>query len=181
MSRIGTRAIKLSDKITFEQLNGHVVVKGPLGQLEQDLPHGIKVNLTEGKLEVTRANDQIQTKAYHGLVRSLLNNMVKGVTEGYIRKLEMVGTGYRVRKQGAGIVLSVGFSHPVEFQAPEGIKFDTEGDTVIVISGIDKQKVGHIAAKIRDVRPPEPYKGKGIRYQGEIIRRKAGKATKAGA
>lgn len=180
MSRIGLTPIIIEDalKVTINLPN--VSVKGPKGELSLVVPAGIKVTEEAKQLLVTRLNDELQTKANHGLIRSLLNNMCIGVTKGFVKKLEMIGTGYRAKKQGTGLSISAGHSHPVEFKAPTGITLDLESETIIIVSGIDKQLVGETSAKIRGIRKPEPYKGKGIRYQGEQVRRKAGKATKAG-
>lgn len=181
MSRIGLTPIKVSSNVTVTIEPTKVVVKGPKGELSVTIPAGIKIAVADGEIKVTRNNDALQTKANHGLARSLVNNMVVGVTTGYVKKLEMVGTGYRAKKEGTGLSILAGYSHPIVFPAPNGITMEVEGETVMVISGIDKQLVGETAAKIRAIRKPEPYKGKGIRYQGEVIRRKAGKATKAAA
>jgi len=180
MSRIGLKPITLSPALTVQVEGNRLRVKGPKGELQAVIPPGILVSLDPETIHITRQNNALQTKAFHGLLRSLTQNMVTGVTFGYQKKLELVGTGYRVKPQGNNLVLSVGFSHPIEFPAPAGITLTIETDTLIAISGIDKQLVGEVAAKIRALRPPEPYKGKGIRYQGEIIRRKAGKAAKVG-
>jgi large subunit ribosomal protein L6 len=179
MSRIGVKAISLPQTVTIEVVGKSVVVKGPKGELTQPISHGIVIENNDGKVNVSRKNNQRQTKAHHGLMRSLVQNMITGVADGYVKKLELVGTGYRVRKQGNTLILNVGYSNPVEYQPSPSVAIETESETVVAISGIDKQKVGHVAAEIRDIRPPEPYKGKGIRYQGEVIRRKAGKSTKA--
>jgi large subunit ribosomal protein L6 len=181
MSRIGVKPISLPSDVTVTMSATQIEVKGPKGSLSQPALKGIKVEQSDNQLLVTRTNNGRQTRAFHGLMRSVLSNLVQGVTQGYQKKLELVGTGYRAKKQGDNITLSVGYSHPVEYIAPEGIILNTEGDTVISVSGINKQLVGEVAAKIRAVRKPEPYKGKGIRYQGEVIRRKAGKATKVGS
>lgn len=181
MSRIGQKPISLPVGVTVETTASGIEVKGPKGSLTHPLLSGIKLAVTEGRLVVTRTNNQRQTKAFHGLMRADLHNMVKGVTDGFEKKLELVGTGYRAKKQGQNIVISVGYSHPIDIAAPIGITLTTESETVISVTGIDKHQVGQVAAQIRDLRKPEPYKGKGIRYQGEIIRRKAGKATKVGS
>jgi large subunit ribosomal protein L6 len=180
MSRIGMKPIILPAAVTVTQAGNSVQVKGAKGDLSTVIPPGISVSVEAGKVTVTRRGNAIQTKAYHGLLRSLINNLVIGVSTGFQKKLELVGTGYRAKSQGQGLSMAVGYSHPVEFPAPPGITLTTEGDTVVIVSGIDKQLVGEVAAKIRAVRPPEPYKGKGIHYQGEYIRRKAGKAAKVG-
>ncbi len=181
MSLIGLTPITIPDSVTITISESIVTVKGPKGELTTTIPNGITVTQVDKTLKVTRANDALQSKANHGLVRSLVNNTVVGVTTGFVKKMEMIGTGYRAKKSANGLTISAGYSHPIDFVAPQGITLDTETDTIIVISGIDKQLVGETAAKIRAIRKPEPYKGKGIRYQGEIVRRKAGKATKAGA
>jgi large subunit ribosomal protein L6 len=181
MSLIGSTPITIPAGVTVTLTPSSVAVKGPKGELSTLIPSGIAVSTQENQIIVKRLNDLLQSKANHGLCRSLIQNTVIGVSQGFTKKLEMFGTGYRARLQGKDIVLSAGYSHPVTVPAPEGVTFVTETETVIVVSGIDKQAVGEAAAKIRAVRKPEPYQGKGIRYQGEIIRRKAGKATKAGA
>lgn len=180
MSRIGMKPITVpgSVDITIGTRN-HVKVKGPKGELSSDLSPRMIIKQEDGTVEVSRPNDARENKALHGLTRSLLNNMVVGVTEGYTKVLEIHGVGYRAQMSGKNLVLNVGFSHPVQMVPPEGITFAVEGNTRVTVSGIDKQMVGEQAAKIRIVRPPEPYKGKGIRYAGEYIRRKAGKAGKA--
>ena len=161
-------------------IEGEVVrVKGPKGELITKILPGIKVELKDNQVEVSAINDEKQTRANHGLVRSLINNDVIGVTEGYKKTLKMVGTGYRVQQKGTGINLQVGLSHDVEYQPPVGINISIEGNNTIVITGADKQKVGQVAAEIRQVKTPEPYKGKGIRYENEVVRRKQGKAATA--
>ncbi len=157
-----------------------VSVKGPKGQLDRALPEGITVAVADGEINVSRDSDASSVRALHGLVRSLLANMVTGVTEGYEKRLEIHGVGYRAAKQGNDIELSVGFSHTVKKTAPPGIEFEVPVPTKISIRGIDKELVGQTAAEIRSIKKPEPYKAKGIRYEGEHIRRKAGKAAKAG-
>jgi large subunit ribosomal protein L6 len=177
MSRIGLKAIELPQGITVT-VNGKIVeIKGPKGLLSVEILAGIKVSVEDNNVLVTRTNDDRQTRAFHGLIRSLINNAVEGVNNGYKKTLKLVGTGYRVKAQGAGIQLSVGFSHPVDFTPDAGIKIKVEGTDTIHIDGIDKQAVGQAAAKIRKIRPPEPYKGKGIRYEDEEVRRKQGKAA----
>lgn len=179
MSRIGNKPVDIPENVTVAVDNGLLTVKGSKGELTQLLPQGVSIDVTDGQVIVKRESEMY--KPVHGLVRSLLSNMVVGVSQGYVKKLELVGTGYRARKQGQGLVISAGYSQPVEYTSPKEVELVTEGDTVIAVSGIDKQLVGQVAAEIRKIRPPEPYKGKGIRYQGEVIRRKAGKATKTGA
>jgi large subunit ribosomal protein L6 len=157
-----------------------VSVKGPRGDLEQRFDPDMQIEVTDGELVVRRPTDQARHRALHGLTRSLIANMVQGVTEGFRRSLEIQGVGYRGEKRGRNLVLNVGFSHPVEFDVPEGIEIELESPTLIHVNGADKQTVGEVAAEIRHVRPPEPYKGKGIRYVGEQVRRKAGKAAVSG-
>ena len=178
MSRIGRMPIAIPAGVTVDIAeNNHVTVKGPKGTLEKTLPKEMKLEREGETIEVKRPNDLKKMKSLHGLTRSLLANMVTGVTNGYEKKLEVNGVGYRAAKQGKKLVLSLGYSHPVEMEDPEGIETKVEGNNIIV-AGIDKEKVGQFAAEIRDKRPPEPYKGKGIKYADEIIRRKVGKAGK---
>ena len=179
MSRIGREPIVVPAGATVTVAEGNVVtVKGPLGELTQSFAKEIAINVEDGKVLVTRPNDEKENRAVHGLTRTLLNNMVVGVTKGFEKKLEIVGVGYRVEKQSGKIVLGLGYSHPVVFEEKDGIKFETPDSTTIIVKGIDKQAVGQIAAVIRSKRPPEPYLGKGIKYTGEKIRRKAGKTGK---
>ncbi len=181
MSRIGIKPITVPDGVTVTiGDNNDVTVKGPKGELSSSLSPRMTIAQEDGTLTVSRPNDARENKALHGLTRSLLNNMVVGVTDGYTKVLEIQGVGYRAQVNGRNLVLNVGYSHPVVMEPPEGITFAVETNTRVIVSGIDKQMVGEQAAKIRIVRPPEPYKGKGIRYQGEYVRRKAGKAGKAG-
>ncbi len=156
-----------------------VTVKGPKGELARDIDPEIKVEQSDGQLLVSRPTDQSRHRAAHGLTRTLVANMVAGVSEGFSKTLEMQGVGYRASMQGKDLVLAIGFSHPVTVPPPETIEFDVEGTTRIIIKGINKEQVGQVAADVRKIRPPEPYKGKGIRYLGEYVRRKAGKAGKA--
>lgn len=177
MSRIGRKIISLPTGVTVEIKNDEVVVKGAKGQLTaQILPH-IQVSVTDGVLSVTRDSEDKQIKAFHGLIRSLISNHIIGVTEGYKKTLKLVGTGFRATNKGGGISLAVGFSHPVVVDPVPGIKLTLEGTDTIFIEGIDKQAVGQMAANIRAIKPPEPYKGKGIRYEDEVVRRKQGKAA----
>ncbi len=179
MSRIGKKAITIPSGVTIEMIGSDMVVKGPKGQTKVNILPGIVVEVKDNALYVTRTNDERQTRAFHGLIRSLLNNSVIGVSQGYKKTLKLIGTGYRVTAKGQGLSLSLGFSHPVEVAAAEGIKFTVESNDTIHIEGIGKQEVGQVAANIRKIRPPEPYKGKGVRYHDEVVRRKAGKtATK---
>jgi large subunit ribosomal protein L6 len=156
-----------------------VTVKGPKGELARELNAEMQVRQEDGTITVSRATDQPRHRAMHGLTRTLIDNMVKGVSEGFTKTLEMQGVGYRAQMQGSELVLAIGFSHPVNVAPPANIEFEVEGTTRIVIKGINKEQVGQVAADVRKIRPPEPYKGKGIRYAGEYVRRKAGKAGKA--
>jgi large subunit ribosomal protein L6 len=179
MSRIGREPIAVPAGVNVTIADGNVVtVKGPLGELTQTFSANLTIAQEGANLVVTRPNDQKENRALHGLTRTLLNNMVVGVTKGFEKKLEIVGVGYRVEKQGAKIVLGLGYSHPVVFEEANGVKFDVPDNTTIIVKGIDKQAVGQIAAVIRSKRPPEPYLGKGVKYSGERIRRKAGKTGK---
>lgn len=179
MSRIGRMPIAVPAGVTVTIAdNNKVTVKGPKGTLERILPAEMAVKQEDGQIVVTRPNDLKKMKSLHGLTRTLINNMVVGVTAGYEKKLEINGVGYRAQKQGKKLVLSLGYSHPVEMQDPEGLESVMEGQNVIIVKGIDKEKVGQYAAEIRDKRRPEPYKGKGIKYADEVIRRKVGKTGK---
>ena len=179
MSRIGREPIAVPAGVTVTIADGNVVtVKGPLGELTQTFSTNITITQEGDKLLVTRPNDEKQNRALHGLTRTLLNNMVVGVKDGFQKKLEIVGVGYRVEKQSGKIVLGLGYSHPVIFEEANGVKFECPDNTTILVKGIDKQAVGQVAAVIRSKRPPEPYLGKGVKYSGERIRRKAGKTGK---
>jgi large subunit ribosomal protein L6 len=180
MSRIGNAPITLPPGVSIEVNGTTVTVAGPKGTLSRSFSDRVAVAREDGILRVTRQDDQRQSRALHGLSRALLANMVAGVAEGFARELLMTGVGYRAALQGSVLELQVGFSHPVRLEAPEGIAFEVPDPTRIVVRGIDKEKVGQVAAEIRRVRPPEPYKGKGIRYSDEKIRRKAGKAGVSG-
>jgi large subunit ribosomal protein L6 len=177
MSRIGKYPVPVPSGVEAVVDGLNVRVSGPKGGLEATMPVGVVIRPEEGEIIVERTGDSPRERSRHGLVRSLIANMVTGVTEGYRTNLEMVGVGYRAALKDRDIELQVGFSHPVLIEAPEGITFEVPAPTKITVSGIDKQLVGQIAANIRRVRPPEPYKGKGIRYEGEVVRRKAGKAA----
>lgn len=176
MSRIGRKPISLPAGVEVKVDGNVVTVKGPKGQLTQAIPEDISVILEDGVLRVERPSDAKNHRALHGLSRALLANMVTGVVSGFQKKLEMVGVGYRAQMQGKKLVINIGFSHPVEVEAPAGIEFEVPAPTQILVKGIDKQLVGNTAAHIRAIREPEPYKGKGIKYENEVIRRKAGKA-----
>ncbi|MDK2968549.1 MULTISPECIES: 50S ribosomal protein L6 [Lacrimispora] len=179
MSRIGRMPIAIPAGVTVAIAeNNKVTVKGPKGTLERVLPSEMTIKEEDGHIVVTRPNDLKKMKSLHGLTRTLINNMIVGVTAGYEKKLEINGVGYRAQKQGKKLVLSLGYSHPVEMEDPEGIESAMEGQNIIFIRGIDKEKVGQYAAEIRDKRRPEPYKGKGIKYADEVIRRKVGKTGK---
>jgi large subunit ribosomal protein L6 len=180
MSRIGKLPIPLAKNVQVDIDGSTVKVKGPKGELVRDFPAGISFAIVEGRVVVTRPNDEKQSRALHGLSRTLLANMVIGVADGFTKTLELQGVGYRATQSGEKVTLSVGFSHSVEVLPPEGIQLQVEGTSKVHVRGIDKELVGQVAANIRKVRKPEPYKGKGIRYLGENVRRKAGKAGKAG-
>ena len=179
MSRIGRMPISVPSGVTVDIDGSTVTVKGPKGTLTHEVAEPITITKGEdGTLEVARPNDERQSRSLHGLTRTLVNNMVVGVTDGYSKALEISGTGYRVVAKGSALEFSLGFSHPVVVDAPEGITFAVESPTKFSVAGIDKQKVGEVAANLRKLRKPDPYKGKGVRYAGEVIRRKAGKAGK---
>jgi large subunit ribosomal protein L6 len=180
MSRIGKLPIAIAKGVEVNVDGSQVKVKGPKGELSREFPAGVSFSIDDGKVLVARENDEKKTRAIHGLSRSLLANMVTGVSDGYTKTLELQGVGYRVTQAGPKISLAVGYSHLVEVTPPEGITLEVDGTTKLHVKGIDKELVGQVAANIRKVRKPEPYKGKGIRYLGEKVRRKAGKAGKAG-
>ena len=175
MSRIGKQPIEIPDGVNVAVDPGRVTVNGPLGELTQNVPARMKIDKEYGQLLVKRPTERGDDRALHGLTRSLVANMVEGVTKGFEKRLEIQGVGYRATMRGTALELNVGFSHPVVIDAPAGITFEIPAQNEIIVKGIDKQLVGEIAAEIRDVRPPEPYKGKGIRYAGEYVRRKVGK------
>ena len=179
MSRIGRAPIAVPAGVTVTIADGNLVtVKGPLGELTEKFSSALTIAQEGNVITVSRPNDEKENRALHGLTRTLLNNMIVGVTEGYAKKLEIVGVGYRVEKQGTKLVLGLGYSHPVVFEEGNGVKFEVPDNTTIIVKGINKQAVGQVAAVIRSKRPPEPYLGKGIKYSGERIRRKAGKTGK---
>jgi large subunit ribosomal protein L6 len=177
MSRIGKRIIKVPDGVTVVVEGTRVKIKGPKGQIERDFHASTEVVHENGELRVNRASDRRDHRALHGLAGSLLLNMVRGVTEGFERKLEIVGVGYRAEAAGKSLRFHLGYSHPITYDPPEGVTLGVESPTMVKVSGVDKEKVGQAAAEIRGFRPPEPYKGKGIRYHGEQVRRKAGKTA----
>ena len=176
MSRVGNAPIELPSGVDVSVKDDEVQVKGPKGTLTQTIEPNLGVDVEDGVVTVTRTNDERQTRALHGLTRALIANMVTGVSEGFSKELTIVGVGYRAALKGSSLELQVGYSHPVNVEALDGVTFDVPEPTRIIVGGIDKQKVGQMAADIRAVRPPEPYKGKGIRYTDEYVRRKAGKA-----
>ncbi len=178
MSRIGKKPVQIPAGVEVAVNDQNVAVKGPKGQLDFTFAECISVNVEGNEAIVTRANDERESRAMHGLTRALLHNMVVGVSEGYTKVLELVGVGYRAQLKGKDLNLSLGFSHPVVYTCPEGITFEVPDQTHIRVMGINKQQVGQVAAEIRGIRPPEPYKGKGVRYQDEHVRRKLGKAAK---
>ena len=175
MSRIGKQPIPIPDGVTVTIGSGRVDVKGPKGELSERIPRDMEVVQQDGEVLVRRPSDRGEHRALHGLTRSLVANMVTGVTDGYAKTLEIQGVGYRAQKRGSDLELALGFSHPVPVKAPDGIEFEVPQPTRIVVRGISKQLVGEVAANIRKRRPPEPYKGKGIRYEGEYVARKVGK------
>lgn len=179
MSRIGKAPIELPKGVEVRVDGATVTVKGPMGELSRELVPEMKIEQSDGVLRVVRPSDQPRHRALHGLTRALVANMVKGVTEGFKKTLEIQGVGYRAQMEGKTLVLALGYSHPVNVPPPDGIEFEVDGTSKIVVKGINKQAVGQVAADVRKIRPPEPYKGKGIRYEGEYVRRKAGKAGKA--
>ncbi len=175
MSRIGRKPVVVPQGVTVALDGNAITVKGPKGELARTLPSEMNIELVDDEVRVTRPSDIGRHRALHGLTRSLVQNMVTGVTDGYTKALEIQGVGYKAEERPKGVRLVVGFSHPVDYDAPEGIKIAVENPTSIKVNGIDKEVVGQVAAELRSVRPPEPYKGKGIRYVGEQVRRKAGK------
>ena len=178
MSRIGRMPIAIPSGVDVTIDGSNITVKGPKGQLALTVASPITVALEDGNVIVTRPDDERVSRSLHGLTRTLISNQITGVTEGYTKGLEIVGTGYRVTAKGSDIEFALGYSHPILVKAPAGITFTVEGNTKVTVSGIDKQAVGEVAANLRKLRKPEPYKGKGVRYAGEVVRRKAGKSGK---
>ena len=178
MSRIGKRPITIPSKVTVTINGSHVAVKGPKGELSRVRPSAVTVEQEGDTILVKRHDESRLSRQLHGLSRTLVANMVDGVSQGFQKRLEIQGVGYRAQVQGRNLVLSLGYSHPVQIEPPEGIQLAVENNTNVIVSGFDKELVGNVAAQIRDKRPPEPYKGKGVRYAGEVVRRKAGKAGK---
>ncbi|PLT31342.1 50S ribosomal protein L6 [Peribacillus deserti] len=179
MSRIGKKIIEIPAGVTVTVAdNNTVTVKGPKGELTRAFSPELTINIEENVLTVSRPSEEKTIRALHGTTRALISNMVEGVSKGYQKNLELIGVGYRAQKQGNKLVLNVGYSHPVEFEPEQGIEIEVPANTKISVKGISKERVGALAANIRDVRPPEPYKGKGIRYEGEVVRRKEGKTGK---
>lgn len=178
MSRIGNKVVVLPQGVEVKQNGNEITVKGPKGELTRTFSADIKMNIEGNEVTFTRPNDSKEMKTIHGTTRAIFHNMVVGVSEGFQKALELIGVGYRAQLQGKKLVLNVGYSHPVEIEAPAGIEIEVPANTQVVVKGISKEAVGEIAANIRGVRPPEPYKGKGIRYVGEYVRRKEGKTGK---
>ena len=176
MSRIGVKPITIPAGVEVKAENGIVTVKGPKGELTQEIAKNLEITIEDGVLKVARPNDERETRGQHGLARTLINNMIEGVTKGYEKKLVLVGVGYSVAKQGNELVIKLGYSHPIEMVDPEGITTEAPDATTIIIKGIDKAQVGNYAANIRAWRAPEPYKGKGVLYDGEVVHKKEGKS-----
>jgi large subunit ribosomal protein L6 len=181
MSRIGKKAIDIPKDVKIEVKDGAVYVEGPKGKASQVLSERITIEAKDSRLFLKRGRDTKTDRAFHGLYRALIANMIKGVTEGYVKELEILGVGFKAQAEGSNLKMQLGFSHPVNFPVPEGIRIETPKNTQIVVRGIDKQKVGKVASEIRRIFPPEPYKGKGIRYAGEYVKKKIGKAQAATA
>ncbi|MGX6979206.1 50S ribosomal protein L6 [Vagococcus elongatus] len=178
MSRIGKKPINVPAGVTVTQNGEKVTVKGPNGELTREFVANIAIKIEENEITLTRENDEKESRSLHGTMRSNLDNMITGVSKGFEKQLELIGVGYRAQMQGKKLVLNVGYSHPVEFESPEGITIEVPTNTQVIVKGANKEHVGELAANIRGVRPPEPYKGKGIRYVGEYVRRKEGKTGK---
>ncbi len=181
MSRVGRKVIVVPSGVKVAVKDSHLEVQGPKGKLTTPVPPGISFSLSGTELSCQRTNDERQQRAFHGMARALAQNAIKGVTEGFSKDLDIVGVGYRATVEAKKVVFSLGFSHPVEYQVPEGIKIAVDKQTRVTVSGIDRQQVGQVAAEIRNLRRPDPYKQKGIRYVGEVLKKKAGKAGATGA
>ena len=177
MSRVGNKPIPVPSGVTVTAASDAITVKGPKGQLQRPIVNGVSVDVGDDSLQINRENDAAQSRANHGLMRALINNMVVGVSEGFEKKLEIIGVGYKADIRGNKIVLNLGYSHPIEFPFPDGISIAVDQNTKVSVTGIDKEKVGQAAAEIRGFRPPDSYKGKGVRYEGEYVRLKAGKTA----
>jgi len=180
MSRVGRKVISVPKDVKVQISASLLQIQGPKGKLETPVPPGISFTLTGQELQCKRSNDERQQRAFHGLARALAQNAIKGVTEGFSKELDIVGVGYRAAVEGSKVVLSLGYSHPVEFKIPEGIKVAVDKQTRLTVTGIDRQRVGQVAAELRSLRKPDPYKQKGIRYVGEVLKKKAGKAGATG-
>lgn len=180
MSRVGRLPIPLGGAVQVTVEGNRVTVKGPRGELSRELPPEVRLHIEGDQVRVARDGDRPRQRAMHGLARTLVANMVAGVQDGFSKSLELQGVGYRAQKQGRALLLTVGYSHPVQVEPPAGIEFEVESPTLLHVRGIDKELVGQVAASVRKVRPPEPYKGKGVRYRGEYVRRKAGKGARKG-
>ncbi|WP_404330710.1 50S ribosomal protein L6 [Mesobacillus maritimus] len=178
MSRVGKKPIEIPAGVTVTNENNFLTVKGPKGELSRSFNQDIQIVIEENVITISRPTDAKEHRALHGTTRAVLANMVEGVSKGFERSLDLIGVGYRAAKQGKKLVLSVGYSHPVEIEAEEGLEIEVPSNTKVIVKGADKERVGALAANIRGVRPPEPYKGKGIRYEGEFVRRKEGKTGK---
>jgi len=178
MSRVGKKPIEIPSGVTITIDGNNVTVKGPKGELSRSFNPDIEIKVEENILTVARPSDMKEHRALHGTTRALLSNMIEGVSKGFERSLELIGVGYRASKQGSKLVLNVGYSHPVEIEPEQGLEIEVPSNTKVIVRGTNKERVGALAANIRDVRPPEPYKGKGIRYEGEFVRRKEGKTGK---
>lgn len=180
MSRVGKQPIRVPEKVEVRLEGGAIRAKGPLGELSHPIPSRVQVEISDGQILVRRSDDDPRSQAFHGLTRALIANMVHGVAEGFSRVLEIQGIGYRAERRGKGLRFHLGFAQPIDMDLPEGIEVEIEGGTILTVRGADKQLVGQVASDIRALRPPDPYKGKGIRYQGQHIRRKAGKTAATG-
>jgi large subunit ribosomal protein L6 len=176
MSRIGKKPVTVPKGVSITQNGAMITVKGPKGELKRTLPAEMQVAVAAEEITVTRPSDEQRHKALHGLTRSLIANMVEGVTKGFSKQLDIIGVGYKAEKRPYGLQMALGYSHPIEVRAPAGITLNAPNPTTVIVEGADKEVVGQVAAEIRKLRPPEPYKGKGVKYQGEVVRRKAGKA-----